>query len=201
MSSTETLARYGLFFEPAFLDPGACAALCALARDSPSRPATVISRGVARLDPELRRAHCADPAPGALGAVEDRLRALVPRLERHFGVALSGLQRLQLVVYREGDFFRAHSDSDAHPESPGRLRDRKVSVVVFLNEPSRASDAEGFGGGSLAFYRLVEPPTWDNSRLTLDPARGLLVAFRSSIFHEVTPVTRGERFTVVTWFV
>jgi predicted 2-oxoglutarate/Fe(II)-dependent dioxygenase YbiX len=31
--------------------------------------------------------------------------------------------------------------------------------------------------------------------------RGLLVAFDSGIAHSVTPVTHGERFTVVTWLV
>jgi SM-20-related protein len=29
---------------------------------------------------------------------------------------------------------------------------------------------------------------------------GLLLAFRPNLVHEVTPVTHGERCTVVTWF-
>jgi predicted 2-oxoglutarate/Fe(II)-dependent dioxygenase YbiX len=30
--------------------------------------------------------------------------------------------------------------------------------------------------------------------------QSLLVGFKSDVKHEVTPVTSGERFTLVTWF-
>jgi SM-20-related protein len=29
---------------------------------------------------------------------------------------------------------------------------------------------------------------------------GALIAFPSEMLHEVTPITRGERFTIVSWF-
>jgi predicted 2-oxoglutarate/Fe(II)-dependent dioxygenase YbiX len=28
----------------------------------------------------------------------------------------------------------------------------------------------------------------------------MLVAFRSDVLHQVSPVTKGERFTIVSWF-
>jgi SM-20-related protein len=31
-------------------------------------------------------------------------------------------------------------------------------------------------------------------------APGTLVAYRAETTHEVTPVTHGERFTIVSWF-
>jgi SM-20-related protein len=36
--------------------------------------------------------------------------------------------------------------------------------------------------------------------LPLSGEPGLLVAFDSAMVHGVTPVTRGERYTIVTWF-
>ena len=32
------------------------------------------------------------------------------------------------------------------------------------------------------------------------PAPGTLVAFRAETTHEVTPVTRGERYAIVSWY-
>jgi SM-20-related protein len=37
-------------------------------------------------------------------------------------------------------------------------------------------------------------------RLPLAARQGLLVAFPSTVSHEVQPVTHGERLTVVNWF-
>ena len=41
-------------------------------------------------------------------------------------------------------------------------------------------------------------PSSDVSILT--PAPGTLVCFRAETTHEVLPVTHGERFTIVSWY-
>jgi SM-20-related protein len=41
---------------------------------------------------------------------------------------------------------------------------------------------------------------WKNIGLPLDARAGLLIAFRSEVFHEVQPVTHGQRLSVVGWF-
>ena len=55
-------------------------------------------------------------------------------------------------------------------------------------------------GGSLTFYGLMKAPGMEKAGMPLAPEAGLLVAFRSDIMHEVNPVTRGERYTLVSWF-
>jgi predicted 2-oxoglutarate/Fe(II)-dependent dioxygenase YbiX len=37
-------------------------------------------------------------------------------------------------------------------------------------------------------------------RVPLAPSPGTLVAFRAETTHEVTPVTHGERVTIVSWY-
>jgi len=71
-------------------------------------------------------------------------------------------------------------------------RHRRVSAIVFLSEAGR-----DYGGGELVFQTGYE----QRYARTLAPSqRGSLLAFRSELSHEVTPVTHGERYTVVTWF-
>ncbi|MEO8337310.1 MAG: 2OG-Fe(II) oxygenase [bacterium] len=57
--------------------------------------------------------------------------------------------------------------------------------------------ADTYGGGALVFHGSYANPT---PPLSVSPAPGTLVAFRSETTHEVTPVTHGERYTIVSWF-
>lgn len=58
-----------------------------------------------------------------------------------------------------------------------------------------------FGGGALALYGLLNDARGQNYGFPLEPEQGQLIAFRSDLWHEVKPVTHGERFTIVSWFV
>lgn len=71
-----------------------------------------------------------------------------------------------------------------------------MSVVVFLND---AAAPITFEGGQLRLYGVLDPAR-DDLGVDLEPRAGTLVAFRSDLLHEVTPITAGDRFTVVTWF-
>jgi predicted 2-oxoglutarate/Fe(II)-dependent dioxygenase YbiX len=72
--------------------------------------------------------------------------------------------------------------------------------VIFLNARSSVPAENRYGGGSLKFYALLDGPKWENCPFSLDAEPGLLIAFRSDTVHEVEPVTFGQRFTIVTWF-
>ena len=87
-------------------------------------------------------------------------------------------------------YFVAHQDGNT-PLLHDDTRFRRISVVLFLSEP------ESYGGGALLFHGRY--PDFD-TRHEVAAAPGTLVAFRSETTHEVTPVTRGERFTIVSWW-
>jgi len=52
----------------------------------------------------------------------------------------------------------------------------------------------------LTLYGLIPNPRWENYGFTVENEAGLLIAFPSGIVHEVTPVVRGRRFSIVSWF-
>src|SRR5208283_3367872 len=129
--------------------------------------------------------------------VRQRLLDLMPALGAHFQVDLSGCQGPEFLRYRVGSFYKMHHDGGpSHSVAAGR----RVSTVLFLNGQSKEPAEVSFGGRALVFYGLMQGEQWKNIGLPLEARAGLLIAFRSSVFHEVQPVTHGERLTVVSWF-
>lgn len=63
---------------------------------------------------------------------------------------------------------------------------RKLSLVVQLSEP------ENYKGGDLCLQIADKPEA-------MSKKRGRLVLFPSYVLHEVTPVTEGTRYSLVSW--
>ena len=151
-----------------------------------------------------RRGASQDEASGGFpdnrGADREKLLEAVPGLAKHFERGLVGMQAPQFLVYREGDFFRPHEDDSEKPDAPDFVRQRSVSAVVFLNGAT-PGDPAGYSGGSLTFFGLMDDsPSGESVGLPLAGETGLLVAFPSHLVHSVSPVTAGERYTLVSWF-
>jgi predicted 2-oxoglutarate/Fe(II)-dependent dioxygenase YbiX len=123
---------------------------------------------------------------------------MVPALETHFGTPLAGCETPGFLIYDTGAFFAPHKDTG--PDDPPDIRRRLVSAIVFLNQRSLEPSDDGYDGGTLRFHGLLDGPYWESCPFSFEPDPGMLVAFRSDLLHEVQPVTRGRRFTVVTWF-
>jgi PKHD-type hydroxylase len=65
---------------------------------------------------------------------------------------------------------------------------RKLSVSIQLNDP------KDYEGGELKLY-IGE----DKDALIMNKNQGSLIVFPSYVLHEVMPVTKGERNSLVTW--
>ncbi len=163
-----------------FFDRDACERMCATMRDSPSESAMTGVEGV--VDEKQRRTRAVVVPPELHRSVTDQFSAIRDKAASHFGVELSAMERPQFLRYRPGDYFIRHMDRDR-----AGVNRREVSFIAFLN-----SD---FDGGALKFGGLD-----GTLHLRLPPVAGLLLLFRSDWIHEVEPVTRGERFTIVGWF-
>jgi SM-20-related protein len=204
MPPGQVLANFGLFVKPDFLDADARQDLTDEIRSSTvTADATIVSeaRGT-KLDTQARKTRNVKVSRDAQQVVAERLQALIPELEKHFGVQLKGFQAPSFLTYREGDYFHAHKDGDAHNDDvPEHIRERKVSVVMFVNSEAADPGDEVFGGGSLVFYGLMGGGRGEGIGIPLNGTRGELVAFPSDVMHEVKPVTHGERHTIVSWFV
>ena len=85
----------------------------------------------------------------------------------------------ELLEYREGQFYTQHVDSF-------RQRPRAVSCSFVLND--------SFEGGEFAFF---------DRELIYNVPKGSAIMFPSNFMypHEVIPVTKGVRYSIVTWFI
>jgi predicted 2-oxoglutarate/Fe(II)-dependent dioxygenase YbiX len=128
--------------------------------------------------------------------IRRRLMERKATLEQHFGVALGECEEPQFLRYHEGDFFVAHQDGNT-PMIRDDTRHRKISVIAFLSPRSDDPAPGAYGGGSLVFHGRY--PEVD-LRIPAPAVPGTLVAFRAETTHEVTPVTHGVRYTLVSWF-
>jgi PKHD-type hydroxylase len=91
------------------------------------------------------------------------------------------IEDLQYTVYEEGgDHYGWHVDKGLTPAP------RKLSMVLHLSDPTE------FDGGELQIQTGPNPTT-------LGKVQGLVNIFPSYVLHQVTPVTRGTRRSLVAW--
>lgn len=88
---------------------------------------------------------------------------------------------LQLLEYGEGAKYDWHIDI-----GPGHAAHRKLSVIIQLSDPN------SYEGGDVIFKA-------SEREHTLPRDRGTIAIFPSYILHKVTPVTKGTRYSLVTW--
>jgi PKHD-type hydroxylase len=74
-----------------------------------------------------------------------------------------------------------------HVDRSTNIPVRKLSISIQLSNP------EEYEGGELKLYDGGEEGT------IMDKSQGTLVIFPSYVLHEVMPVTKGERNSLVTW--
>lgn len=174
-----------LFVVKQFFEPRVCDAIVAEMKATQASDATVYGKGASgSIDTNVRKTLRAFPSRETVDLVTERLLSCKQAVAEHFSRTLTECEDPQFLQYREGDFFVAHQDGNT-----GMLRleteRRLVSTVIFLNRE--------YSGGSLVFSKV-------SSRYEMPSEPGTLVAFRSETTHEVTPVTRGERFSIASWY-
>ena len=84
----------------------------------------------------------------------------------------------ELLRYETGQFYTEHTD--AHKDSP-----RAVSCSFSLNED--------YEGGEFAFF---------NNQFRIKIPKGSALMFPSNFMypHQILPVTKGTRYSIITWF-
>lgn len=102
---------------------------------------------------------------------------------RSFGVELTGMhEAIQLARYDGSD----QGFYDWHTDFGGSRSNRKISITVQLSDPA------DYDGGDLEFM-------WREQPHKAERARGMMIAFPSFLLHRVSPVTRGVRWSLVSW--
>ena len=199
MANHEFFRKFGFFTRPGFLDAEECLRWRELAVQSEGRPAKIYRVGGAHEQDEKQRKTLEVPMEAdRRKELDDKIVAVRPELERHFGLDLDGVEPPRCLIYRPGDFFDVHRDSvDEESEGAGHLPRRQLSMVIFLNDPN--DPVEPYEGGTLTFHELMNFEGAQTFGFPVDAEAGLLVVFPSSRMHQVCPVIRGRRFTIVAW--
>lgn len=199
MPSLEFFRNLGIFVCENFFEAELCAAICEEISGTGFKRGTIVAdSGEAIVDNAVRQVMNGKVREDLETLVNERFNAIRTNLEQHFEVRLKPSTSSEFLMYSKGGFYTPHVD--ANNDSSPKIRNRSVSAVVFLNRESEQPSNACYGGGKLAFYGLFDEPAWRNCAFSLDPQPGLLVAFRSTLRHEVKEVTFGQRFTIVTWF-
>jgi PKHD-type hydroxylase len=100
----------------------------------------------------------------------------------YFNYDITTIQNLQYSIYHEGGFYRDHVDL-LHLSAMGI---RKLSFSIMLTDP------EEYEGGELLLKTTSTPIKTSNKK-------GTIIFFPSYVLHEVTPVIKGTRKTLVGW--
>ena len=141
-------AHLGLLTDPNFLPPNLCADLRTEILTADGEPASVRSGQYALIDEDIRRVRMADIAKETRLKVRHYLDELLPKLESHFNVRLAGFEKPNFLMYSEGCFFKQHRDSADDPHAEAFMQERKISVVIFLNNETEAPSPNSYGGGN-----------------------------------------------------
>lgn len=104
-----------------------------------------------------------------------------------FGKDIRSFNDVQFTEYPVGEFYNWHQDC-APVSTDSKPFDRKLSVCIQL------SDRNSYEGGEFwvnPSHKKLCKEFWDI---------GDMVIFPSELWHKVSPVTEGTRFSLVTWF-
>ena len=95
------------------------------------------------------------------------------------------VEGVQLSRYGVGQFYNKHMDFNGDQETKSHTR--KLSMSVQL------SDENTYDGGDLIIH-------FGGKHFISPRLKGSVIVFDSRLTHEVTPITRGERYSLVKWF-
>ena len=111
---------------------------------------------------------------------------------------IKAAETTQITRYKKGGFYMFHRDGNSdhlsaydNPQNAfmhGHVR--KISMSIILND--------NFEGGAFEFASYAK----EECNITpIEAKAGDIIFFTSGMEHRVAPVTKGIRYSVVTWFV
>ncbi len=113
---------------------------------------------------------------------------------------LNELEPSQFTYYDSNkSFYGWHQDSHEEVYQNQKIESlngkiRKISCIIPL------SNKEDFEGGELEFCWIVDGE-YKTKVCTEIYKKGTIIFFPSYLYHRVTPVTKGERYSLVAWAV
>ena len=101
----------------------------------------------------------------------------------HYNLSDDDKELAQISKYSVGEFYGEHRDFGTNDNSITR----KLSLTVQL------SDEDSYEGGDLIFFN-------GSIKDKAPRGKGSVIVFDSRLFHEITPVIKGTRYSLVKWY-
>ena len=127
-------------------------------------------------------------------------------IEKFFNVSLLKATSPQILIYKEGCYYKRHSDNCSEIFEDGKLvlfkpvaPARIITTVLFItSHKENPNDDFEFSGGELEFDFLLDG---ENNTISIKPQEGDFVSFFSNPYysHSVKEVTKGTRISIVQW--
>ena len=145
--------RMGVFALKDFLDAESCHAIQAQMHLPQSiRPAEISRDGMERIDEAIRKTKLVKIDKQTKSSIEERVTSIKSQIKAHFEVELDTCENPQFLAYKEGDFFKPHTDSITSSTAHDFVQQRRVSVVLFLNGESSIPSPDTYSGSSLILF-------------------------------------------------
>ena len=178
------------------LTPQECRAITSFVRDSKEHHTASLRGG--NVNSHIRQTDIYTLPLEYTSLYETRFDLLRQRIETFFALSLTRSTPLQVLGYNEGAFYIKHADDsselrDREGHTVGYVSsapERKLSTVLFAND--------AFEGGELLFNYLYDA---QGNLIKVQPKSGDMLVFLSNPYfaHEVLPVTKGFRLSLVQW--
>ena len=95
------------------------------------------------------------------------------------------MEKVKILRYENGGKYKWHTDCGSKETSL-----RKLTAVVQLSDP------DNYEGGNLEFG--ITDKSGKNN-YTAPRTRGSITIFPAFLSHRVTPITKGRRYSLITW--
>ena len=102
---------------------------------------------------------------------------------------INEMQNPQVTRYQEGRFYTWHRDGGSDHLFNSSNWGRKLSMTVCLNDDYEGGELQMCSYGRTE-HTVEAPPQ----------GKGTIIVFPSFMDHQVAPVTKGVRYSLVTWF-
>ncbi|KAI8608834.1 GlcNAc-domain-containing protein [Chytriomyces sp. MP71] len=170
-----------------FLSRRTAAAALVSAKAAQKRPARIGPTAIALADASVRSDEIAFVSLDAIAdGFREEMAAVMRSINKAFGVTLKTKESVQVAHYKDGSFYREHSDSS--PLLPGRI----VTAILYLTE-----DWQQGQGGELRIHATAKAST-ESDFTDIAPLFNRLLIFKSHIPHEVLP-THCDRYAITMW--
>lgn len=194
MPTTQLLRSLGIYIIEDFMQAAECSLICEEVRNSDKTQASTLSESenLERINTRIRKTKYGQVSKSSQSLIYERVRDLKPSLEDFFNELLADqFEQPKFLHYAEGDFFAPHTDEQFN---------RKINITINLNSRAAQSTDQGYEGGELQLYGLLKQKGFHKRGIAAPSHAGCLIAYPANIVHEVSPITSGARFSVVSRF-